>query len=559
LLGLLLTLLPNQFIIVLQYPSYSIDDKFMPQVPAQTSRQFLYFLMFTALICGGLIMVIEVLGSRVIGPFFGVSLFIWTSLIAVTLISLALGYGVGGMLADRRGAPEYLYGIIIMAGVLVVLIPLIRAFILELCIPLGLRLGSFTSTSLLFGPSLFLLGCVSPYLIKVATIELTNLGKTVGGFYALSTIGSVIGTSITGFFLIAYLSVDTILLLVGSLLILLGISFFVFFRRNYGAIVVLLVPLIVSTQSNESNLSRIAADGTQVNLVKSENSYYGSIQVVDYRYGDQALRELMIDGLIQGGVDMESGLSVYEYTYFLQFLPYAINPRGRSCLVIGLGAGIIPRWYEQVGITTDVVDIDPKIFAIAKQYFGLNLSGNQYVQDARYFLRSTTASYDYIILDVFNGDTTPSHLLSLEALQLTKNRLNHRGILGINLVGSLDREPFMTASVIKTLKEIFDQVEIYPTFDMKGTELNGNLTVIAYSGPAVSPDYSVLERFSIHPLAKPMVIANLQTSVALDQAVEAIVLTDAYNPIDFFDSWLRESVRDKILSGTELDILLHSG
>ncbi len=134
-------------------------------------------------------MVVEVLGSRVVGPFFGVSLFVWTSLIAVTLIALAAGYAVGGFLADRRGTPSTLYAIIFAAGLLVLLIPMLKMPVLKLAMALGLRTGSFTATLVLFGPSLFLLGCVSPILVKIATRELANLGRTVGGFYALSTVG----------------------------------------------------------------------------------------------------------------------------------------------------------------------------------------------------------------------------------------------------------------------------------------------------------------------------------------------------------------------------------
>src|SRR5210317_948266 len=168
-------------------------------------RWMLFFLILTALTCGALIMVVEVLGSRVIGPFFGVSLFVWTSLITVTLVALSLGYWLGGLLADRWRSPDALYLIILLAGLSVLCIPLISDFCLKLTIPLGLRMGAFLSAAMLFGPSLFLLGCVSPYLVKITAQQMQNIGRTVGGLYALSTLGSVAGTILTGFVLIAYL------------------------------------------------------------------------------------------------------------------------------------------------------------------------------------------------------------------------------------------------------------------------------------------------------------------------------------------------------------------
>lgn len=159
-----------------------------------------WYLILTAALCGALVMVIEVLGSRMIGPFFGVSLFVWTSLITVTLVALALGYTAGGWLADRKSSPDYLYAIILASGLMTAMTPLFKAFVLKACISLGLRLGSLASAFLLFGPALFLLGCVSPYLVRIAAREMKNIGRTVGNLYAISTAGSFVGTVATGFF-----------------------------------------------------------------------------------------------------------------------------------------------------------------------------------------------------------------------------------------------------------------------------------------------------------------------------------------------------------------------
>ncbi len=189
----------------------------------QHSKGFIAYLIVTAALCGALVMVIEVLGSRVIGPFFGVSLFVWTSLITVTMVALAAGYAIGGHWSDRKSSPDWLYGIIMLSGVLVILTPALKGTILQLCLPMGLRWGSLTSAFLLFGPGLFLLGCVSPYVVKIAAREMHNIGRTVGSFYAISTVGSVVGTMLTGFVLIAYLGINQIFLLTGSLLILLGV------------------------------------------------------------------------------------------------------------------------------------------------------------------------------------------------------------------------------------------------------------------------------------------------------------------------------------------------
>ena len=196
------------------------------------TRAFRYYLVATAMICGALVMVIEVLGSRVLGPFFGVSLFVWTSLITVTLVALAAGYAAGGILSDRKGEADYLYAIILAAGILVLAIPLFKAMVLKACVPLGLRMGALVSALLLFGPPLFLLGCVSPYIVKLAAKEMNSIGKTVGLFYALSTLGSFAGTLLTGFVLIAYLGVNRIFEVTGLLLTGLGLFYFFLFKRK---------------------------------------------------------------------------------------------------------------------------------------------------------------------------------------------------------------------------------------------------------------------------------------------------------------------------------------
>lgn len=525
-----------------------------PQKTSTVSRGFLYFLVATAMISGALVMVLEVLGSRVISPFFGVSLFIWTSLITVTLVSLAIGYAAGGVLSDRKDTPDYLYGIIFAAGVLVLIIPALKGPVLRACQPMGLRAGAFSSAALIFGPPLCLLGCVSPYIIRIAARELKNIGRTVGVFYALSTVGSFVGTVLTGFVLIVYSNVNAIFGFIGSALVLLSAAYFLLFRKTwYGVALLLAAPLLLLRP--ESPQSKVMANGTTATLVHNRDSFYGSLKVVDYSFGDRRTRELTIDGLVQGGMDMNSGLSIYEYAYFMEFLPYSINPEGRRCLAIGLGAGLVPMWYERMGIATDVVDIDPHVVDIAQKYFGFSPRGRVFVEDARYFLMTSPDRYDYVVLDVFTGDTTPSHLLSREAVALVHERMSARGILAINLIGGLRKNNFITASVVKTLKAEFRQVLIIPLFNPAEGEGEGNMAIIAYDADMVM-DPEKWRSLAVHPLAQPNVERFMGREFAFPPQTPAIILSDDYNPVDFFDLRVKENVRKNILKDTDWDILI---
>lgn len=516
-------------------------------------RGFLWFLMLTSLTGGALIMVVEVLGSKVIGPYFGVSLFVWTSLIAVTMIALAAGYALGGLISDRHEHADFLYGIIAVSGFAVLLIPVLAPPVLRLCMPLGLRAGAFVSSSLLFGPSLFLMGCISPYVIKIATKELHSIGRTVGGFYAISTIGSVLGTVATGFVLIAFLGVSRIFFFVGCGLLLLSAAYFAVFRRKY-QVIALLLPLFLFWPS-EKAVDKVMENGTRVKVVASRESYYGNVKVVDYSYRDKHTRELVIDGAIHSGIDMNSGRSIYPYYYVLGYYPLLMNPQGRHCLVLGLGAGTIPDIYQSHGVTTDVLDIDPLIFEMAERYFNFHSNGETYIQDARYFLINTPKQYDYVVLDVFSGENMPAHLLSLEAFELVSGKLTESGILAFNMFGSVNAGSFMTVSIIKTLQQVFDQVDVYPMFDARGDQQMGNMSVIAYNGPSRAIDRNVFARIPSHPFVEAT-LARVHTwrwQPPGDQ--DWIVLGDDYLPLEFYNAWIREAIRKEIVRNTDWDVL----
>lgn len=518
-------------------------------------KGFLGFLVFTALTCGTLIMVVEILGSRVIGPFFGVSLFVWSSIISVTMIALAVGYALGGILSDRKGHPDFLYGIIVVAGNLVLLIPFLKGPVISACLPLGVRAGAFVSSLLLFGPPLLLMGCVSPYIIRVAAREMHNIGRTVGSFYAISTIGSVAGTILTGFVLIVYIGVNQIFFLVGAALLGLGGVYFIFIRRKLKASFVLLLPLCFLLLPSKPNATVRLPSGTIASIVADEDGYYGNLKIVDYRYGPKHTREMLLDGIIQSGIDMRNGMSLYPTYYLLGMVPYSLNPEGKNCLVIGLGGGVIPQWFQKRGIVTDVVDIDPLVVDMAREYFQFEANGRTVIADARNFLANESKIYDFIILDVFNGEAAPAHIISVEALESLKERLSEQGVLGINFIGRLDTDALMTASVVKTLRQVFEEVDLYPYFDPHGEDKIGNITIIAHNEADKRLPADLIDRFEVHSWAKDAVGKAYQNKFKLPEEWPAIVLADNYNPIDCYDNAVREKTREAALAGTDWRIL----
>jgi len=518
------------------------------------SPAFLVYLVFTAALCGALVMVVEVLGSRVMGPVFGVSLFVWTSLITVTLIALALGYAAGGILADRKGSPDWLYGLIMAAGLLVLAIPLLRGPVLKASLPLGLRAGSLFGSTLLFGPALFLLGCVSPYIVKIAVREMRNIGRTVGLFYAVSTFGSFLGTVLTGFVLIAWFGVTRILVFTGLLLVLLGLGYFLVYRKKAALLALLVIPLLLF--GGEAPSAVTLPDGTRLSVLFSRDTYYGKLKVVDRVTPSYRYREMMIDGMVQGGVDMANNLSIFPYSYFLGFLPYGLNPTGRDCLVVGLGAGVVPMWYESKGIRTDVVEINPDVARAAGEFFSFRLKGDLHVEDARFHLVKSKKQYDYIILDVFTGDTTPSHLLSVEYFRLLRPRLRDGGVVALNIHGSLGEEVILTASVARTLREVFPQVETYPLFPPGAESPVGNIILVGYDGPPRTLRADLVLDDPVHFKVIDTVGQRLGAKYVFPPGTPGFVLSDDYNPVEFLGKRVTATARGRVLRHTPVDILL---
>jgi spermidine synthase len=498
-------------------------------------------------------MAIEVAGARLLGPFFGVGLFVWTALITVTLGCLAVGAAVGGSLADGDRGPDVLFGLLAAAGVAALLVPAAGPAVLAAAAPLGPRFGALAAAALLFGPSLLPLGAVSPWVVRLVAGDLSHVGRAAGYLGAASTTGSLAGTLATGFFLVAWVGVSRVFTLVGVVLLGLAAVYFAIFRRRWSGL--LLVVVAAAAPGRPGPVSKVMANGTTVTEVARREGFYGRVQVVDYRYGTAHTREMLIDGLVQGGVDVASGLSVYEHVYFLELLSHAARPAARSCLVVGLGPGLVPAWFERHGVRTDVVEINPDVVELAREHFGYRPAGRVRIEDARRVLRDAGERYDLVVLDVFTGDATPSHVLTREALQDLRRHLAPGGLVALNLAGSLRRETLGTASVVKTLESAFASVRLHPTFDPGEGEGWGNVVVLASEVPLPPVDAFAGESYLIHPMARSAVERFLGRTFRFPSGTPAEVLTDDGPPLDLQDVWLRERIRRGLLEATAWSVL----
>ena len=201
-------------------------------------------LYLTVFLTGASVMVIELLGTRMIAPFYGASLYVWSSLISVTMIALALGYFVGGRWADRAKRTG-LSLIVAFAAVLTLVIPWATRSVLLATDPMGLRAGAFVSALVLFLPSLTFLGMVGPFAIKLATSRLDGVGTSSGSIYAVSTLGSVVGTLVLGFFLFPLIGSREILAGLGVCLLVLAVALAIYEQRQSGLTVAFLPTVLL--------------------------------------------------------------------------------------------------------------------------------------------------------------------------------------------------------------------------------------------------------------------------------------------------------------------------
>lgn len=424
-----------------------------PPVPQQRALPD-PLLLFAVLVSGASVMVVEVLGSRVLGPFFGVGLFVWSALLVVTLTALALGYYLGGVLADRRGHPALVYAVMVAAGCLVAVAPLCSAPVLRLAEPLGVRLGTLLSAAILFGPALTAMGMTTTIATRQAGDECGPTGRTVGLVYAVSTLGGLAGTLLAGFVLVPRWAVPNTLAATAAAELCVGLVGLSLRNGSKRAVLTAVLPLLALGEPSNSL-------GGDIEVLERSESLLGRLSVVRDDSRGAPLRLLRVDHSFVGGTWLSTGEPAFSFVHILEAVRLA-RPEGRRLLQIGLGIGSLSTSLGRAGVETDVIEIDPEIIRLARVHFGFEPSGAVYAEDARTVIRRLTERYDFIAHDTFTGGAVPEHLLSLEVLLRLKELLVPGGVLALNVVGA-EQGPLSasTQAVNRTLREVFPHVRAF--------------------------------------------------------------------------------------------------
>jgi spermidine synthase len=446
-------------------------------------------LQLVVFLSGAVLMSLELLGSRVLAPSFGSSIFVWGSLISVFLTALAVGYGLGGRLADRRPSPSTISMILSAAAVLILPAvqwapPLLQALVRS---GLETRWSALTASMILFLPPSLAIGMVSPFAVRLGVRQLATVGSVAGGYSALSTAGSILGTLLTAFLLIPSFPVQALLLLLAGTLAFCGLLMV----RDLRSVSVAGAATLTCALSAFLQASPQEAGDEKILLVR--DSAYHHIVVAEM----DRIRHMRFDNLRQGAVFLDDpSRPVYAYAEGLS-LAWALRPGIRRVCQVGLGTGAVPRMMTRLlpDVSVDSVEIDPVVRDIAKQYFLYEESDKvrTIVEDGRVFLARGGDPYDLIFLDAYNGTGLPFHLMTREFFQIARGRLKPEGVFAANFVGSLmGRDSRLFWASYQTIRREFGQVYILsPELAAGSTTFQGNLILLATisADPVASDDF----------------------------------------------------------------------
>ena len=399
----------------------------------------------------------EITASRLLAPYFGSSTIVWANLIGIVLGALALGYWLGGRIADRRPRPSLLGSIVLAAAVCVAAIPFVAKPFLDLTVEglddasAGAVIGSFVAVLLLFAPPVVLLGVVSPFAIRLAVASIETAGAVAGRLYALSTAGSLLGTFLSALVLIPALGTQRTFLVIAALL---AVSSCLLLGARYLVVAAALAALVAVPPG---------AVKAEAGLLHEETSYYQYIQVVERPDGRRLLS--LNEGVAVHSVWLpDSVLTGGVWDAFLAIPPLLDHPLERVA-ILGNAAGTTARalgvYYPEAYI--DGVELDPAVSRVGRRYFAMDENPRLTVHDAdaRPFLRSTDRLYDLIVVDAYRQPYVPFYLATREFFRLVREHLAPGGIVALNIAAVPDDKRLVRA-VGTTLAAEFPQVLEWP-------------------------------------------------------------------------------------------------
>ena len=511
-------------------------------------RRYLYFTVFISGLCS---LALEMAGSRLLESTFGSSNLVWAAVIGLILIYLAVGYFLGGKWADRSASLKTFYSILIAAALSIAIIPLISKPVLNAAslafdkLQFGVLGGAFAVVVILMAVPVILLGTASPFAIRLAVQDSRTIGSISGRIYAISTLGSFIGTFLPPLLLIPLAGTASTFLIISALLLITSMTGLVLTQGLHKSFPLFLAPIFILAAGIW--LQTLPSRTTEGMIYETESAY-NYIQVLEFdTYHMLRLNEGQ-------GVH-----SVYHPTILRYngpwdqvlaapfFNPAPVDPVNiRSMAIVGLAAGTTARQasYAYPGIQMDGFEIDAKIIEVGNKYFGMAETPNLniYIQDGRWGLEHSPRQYQIISVDAYRPPYIPWHMTTREFFQIVYDHLTSDGVMVIN-VGRAPEDRRLINTLASTILEVFPTVHVMDLPD------SFNSLIYATHQPTTAKNLEdnlslLLPRSDIHPLlaeTTSYTLSNLQPAPTPD-----IVFTDDRAPIEWITNNL---VIHFILSG----------
>ena len=435
---------------------------------SQLRKRSLYIIAFVS---GMTTLAIELSASRLLGNVFGNSNLVWANVIGLMLLYLTVGYFLGGRLADRLPRSDVLLQVILWAAFLSALIPLVARPIITgaaqavFGAEAALALGSFIVILLLFSAPVTLLGMVSPFVIRLAVTDVAQSGKIAGQVYAISTLGSLLGTFLPVLITIPEIGTTRTFLLFAGLLFAVAFSAYLRLdRRQAPRYLAMLIVIALLAGPALAGPLRTPAAGSR--LLYDGESAYNYIQVQEDAAGNRSL-------YLNEGQGVHSRWHEREILYggtwqFFLAAPYFNAPpfgadQVDSLLLIGLAAGTIARQHSAIypDISIVGIELDPAIVAVGAEFFDMNGAAmpnlRAQVGDGRFLLNRSLGAFSVVGIDAYRPPYIPWHLTTVEFFGEVKERLAPAGVVAVN-VGRTDTDRRLVDALANTLLQVFPSV-----------------------------------------------------------------------------------------------------
>ncbi|MCL1874874.1 MAG: fused MFS/spermidine synthase [Synergistaceae bacterium] len=487
-------------------------------------------------VCGAMVMVVEMAGSRLLAPWMGSSLIVWTSLIGIILACLSVGYWLGGKLADKTPKISSLSKIILAASISVAILGISANPVLYYVSDAitNLYLSSVVAAITLFSIPSILLGMVSPMIVRIALESNSHIGATVGRFSALSCIGSILGTFLGGFVLISLFSTGTILMLTAAILAvtsgIVGLESVKAKKVKIPVgIIILVIAFIALGAWLEINGAPMATAGIHLETPYNHIRIYEGLRRDDYKH----VRVLQTDPVgSQSAMYIDAPNDyVFDYIKFYD-LAFYYRPEIKNVLMLGGGGYTVPKnlaaYHPDVFV--DVVELDPGMTAAAEKYFKFvkNDKTRIYHEDARTFLNRTSKTsdkYDAIFWDTFNSEyNIPFHLTTVESAKCAYDMLSDDGITIMNIISAADgKSGGVFKGIYAAFTKVFPHIKLFLSTHPNDVITRQNVVLVA-SKSELSNEGEAEEKI------KKLLSNELTKSITQDIGA----FTDAFAPVEYY-------------------------